>query len=267
YREGEAELDFERAKTSAHAPKQMPQGEPAVAWGDTDKALAGAAVRLEQVYTTPMETHNPMEPHATIAAWEGDRLTLYDSTQYISGVRETVAKTLGIQPERVRVVSPFVGGGFGCKGSTWSHVVLAAMAAQRAARPVKISLARPQMFGPVGGRPQTEQHVALGAGRDGKLLAMPHDVISHTSVMEDFVEPSSMPSRQLYACANVATSQRLAKLDVGVPTFQRAPGESTGTFALESAMDELAYALNIDPLMLRLLNYAEAHPRTRKPWS
>jgi xanthine dehydrogenase YagR molybdenum-binding subunit len=267
YREERPELDFERAKRAAYRPKQMPQGEPDVAWGDAGTALAAAPVRVEQVYTTPMETHNPMEPHATIAAWDGDRLTLYDSTQYISGVRDTVAKTLGISPERVRVVSPFVGGGFGCKGSTWSHVVLAAMAAQQAKRPVKISLARPQMFGPVGGRPQTEQRVALGAGRDGHLLAIRHDVVSHTSVMEDFVEPSSMPTRQLYACANVATSQRLAKLNVGVPTFQRAPGESSGTFALESAMDELAYALNIDPLMLRLINYAEADPHTGKPWS
>ena len=267
YREGEAELDFERAKANARAPKQMPQGEPDASWGDPDKALAAAPVRVQQVYTTPMETHNPMEPHATIAAWEGDRLTLYDSTQYISGVRETVAKTLGISPELVRVVSPFVGGGFGCKGSTWSHVVLAAMAAKRVGRPVKLALARPQMFGPVGGRPQTEQRVALGAGRDGKLVAIRHDVISHTSFMEDFTEPSSMPTRALYACANVGTSQRLASLNVGVPTFQRAPGESSGTFAIESAMDELAYALKIDPLDLRLINYAERDPKTDKPWS
>jgi len=267
YRKARAQLDFEQAKGAAHPPKQMPQGEPDVAWGDADKALAAAELRVQQTYTTPMQTHNPMEPHATIAAWEGERLTLYDSTQYISGVREAVAKTLGISPERVRVVSPFVGGGFGCKGSTWSHVVLTAMAAQRAGRPVKLSLARPQMFGPVGGRPQTEQRVALGAQKDGKLVAIRHDVISHTAVMEDFVEPSSMPTRQLYACGNVAATQRLAALDVGVPTFQRAPGESSGTFAIESAMDELAYALDMDPLELRLANYAEADPRTGKPWS
>src|SRR5439155_981477 len=139
YREERPELDFERAKGSAYARKQMPQGEAAVAWGDADKALAASPVRIEQTYATPMETHNPMEPHATIAAWDGDRLTLYDSTQFISGVRDTVAKTLGIAPERVRVVSPFVGGGFGCKGSTWSHVVLAAIAAQRAGRPVRLA--------------------------------------------------------------------------------------------------------------------------------
>ena len=193
YAEAKAQLDFERAKRDAYPVKQMPQGEPAVAWGESDKALGAAEVRIEQTYTTPMETHNPMEPHATIAAWEGERLTLYDSTQYISGVRETVAKTLGIAPERVRVVSPFVGGGFGCKGSTWSHVVLAAMAAQRAGRPVKLALARPQMFGPVGGRPQTEQRIALGAKKDGSLVAIRHDVVSHTSLMEDFTEPATMP--------------------------------------------------------------------------
>src|SRR5438067_10947965 len=189
YRPERAELDFERRKSDAYPVKQMPQGEPAVAWGDADKALSDAEVRVEQTYTTPMETHNPMEPHATIAAWEGERLTLYDSTQYISGVRETVAKTLGIAPERVRVVSPFVGGGFGCKGSTWSHVALAAMAAKRAGRPVKIALARPQMFGPVGGRPQTEQRLALGAKKSGELVAVRHDVVCHSAFMEDFMEP------------------------------------------------------------------------------
>src|SRR5213078_2017992 len=134
----------------------------------------------------------------TIAHWEGDNLTLYDATQYVSGVRETIAKTLGIQAESIRVVSPFVGGGFGCKGSTWSHVVLAAMAAQRVGRPVKLVLARPQMFGPVGGRPQTEQRLTLGARKSGELVAARHEVICHTAFMEDFVEPAAMPTRSLY---------------------------------------------------------------------
>ena len=267
YREEEAELDFERAKASAHAPKKMPQGETDLAWGDADAALAGAEVKLERTYTTPMEHHNPLEPHATVAAWDGERLTLYDSTQYISGVKQAVAKTLGIPVENVRVVSPFVGGGFGCKGSTWSHVVLAAMAARRAGRPVKLVLARPQMFGPVGGRPQTEQRIVLGAKKTGELVAVRHDVVSHTSAMEDYVEPAAMPTRELYAAPNGATTHRLARLNLGVPTFQRAPGEATGTFAIESAMDELAYELGIDPLELRLRNYAEANPSTGKPWT
>src|SRR5207253_8242917 len=224
-------------------------------------------VRVDATYTTPMEHHNPIEPHGCVAHWEGGRLTVYDTTQNVGGDRDTVAKTLGIPADDVHIVSPFVGGGFGCKGSTWSHVVLAAMAAQRAGGPVKLALARPQMFGPVGGRPQTEQRIALGAKKDGSLVAIRHDVVSHTSLMEDFTEPATMPTRALYACPNAAVSQRLAALDVGVPTFQRAPGESSGTFALESAMDELAYALGIDPLELRLINYAEADPRTGKPWS
>jgi xanthine dehydrogenase YagR molybdenum-binding subunit len=167
----------------------------------------------------------------------------------------------------VRVIDPFVGGGFGCKGSTWSHVVLSAMAARQAGRPVKLVLARPQMFGPVGGRPQTEQHVVLGARRDGRLTALRHDVICHASAMEDFVETAASPSRALYACSNGTTSHRLATLDVGVATFQRAPGEATGSFALESAMDELAYRLRMDPLALRMANYAETEPASGKPWS
>src|SRR5438045_6554727 len=169
----------------------MPQGEAAHSWGEAPGALATEPMRVEQTYTTPMETHNPMEPHATIAAWEGDRLTHYDSAQYISGVRETVAKALGISQDSVRVVSPFVGGGFGCKGSTWSHVVLAAMAAERAGRPVKLALARPQMFGPVGGRPQTEQRIALGARKSGELVAVRHDVVCHSALMEEFTEPAA----------------------------------------------------------------------------
>ncbi len=260
-------LSFEQAKSSTYAPRTAGRGPADQSWGDVQAGLAQAEVRVDAVYTTPMEHHNPMEPHATVARWDGDRLTLHDATQYVSGARDTVAKTLGIAPESVRVVSPFVGGGFGCKGSVWSHVVLAAMAAKQVGRPVKIVLARPQMFGPVGGRPRTEQKVTLAARRDGQLTAIHHDVISHTSEFEDFVESSTQPTRGLYACANVSTTQRLVKLNVGTPTFQRAPGESTGTFAIETAMDELAYALSMDPLALRLRNYADAEPSSGKPWS
>jgi xanthine dehydrogenase YagR molybdenum-binding subunit len=268
YAAAEAELDWDRAKGSAYKPKDAgPDRAPDQSWGDIDKGFQGAEVRIEETYTTPMEHHNPMEPHATIADWQGEHLTLYDATQYISGVKETVAKTLGMAPDKVRVVSPFVGGGFGCKGSTWSHVVLAAMAARQAKRPVKIVLERPQMFGPVGGRPLTEQRIALGAKKDGSLVAVRHDVVSHTSFIEDFTEPSAMPTRSLYACPNGATTHRLAQMNVGTPTFQRAPGESSGTFAIESAMDELAWKLGMDPLELRLKNYAEVEPSTGKPWS
>jgi xanthine dehydrogenase YagR molybdenum-binding subunit len=262
-----AELDFAHAKSAAYRPGKVTHGKPDNAWGDAAKALESAPARIAATYTTPYEHHNPMEPHATVAEWEGDRLTLWDSTQYVSGVRDTVSRTLGIPAQSVRVVSPFVGGGFGCKGSTWSHVVLAAMAARAARRPVKLVLGRPQMFGPVGGRPRTEQRVELGAARDGRLVALRHDVVSHTSSFEDFTEPSTQPTRALYACPNGATTQRLVKLDLGTPTFQRAPGESTGTFAIECAMDELACRLGMDPLELRLRNYADVEPDSGRPWS
>ena len=235
--------------------------------GDVEAGLAQAEVKVDEIYATPIQTHNPMEPHATIAKWDGDHLTLYDATQYVSGVKSSMAKTLGIPDDNIRVICPFVGGGFGCKGSMWSHVVLAAMAAKQINRPVKIALERPQMFGPVGARPQTYQHIVLGATRDGKLTSVRHDVHCHTSVMEDFLEPSAVQTRMLYACPNLTTSHRLVPLNLGVPTFQRAPGEATGTFALESAMDELAYKLNMDPLQLRLVNYAEEDPQSKKPFT
>ena len=262
----DAKLDFNEARKDPR-PARMVRGPATKTWGEGAGPLAHAEVKVDAVYTTPMEHHNPMEPHGTIAEWRADQLTLYDATQNVSGVKETVAKTFGLPPENVRVIDPYVGGGFGCKGSVWSHVVLAAMAARQVGRPVKLVLQRPQMFGPVGGRPQTEQHLALGAKRDGHIIAMQHEVISHTSAFEDFTEPSTQPTRALYAYANGDTRQELAKLNVGTPTFQRAPGESSGTFAIESAMDELAVALKMDPLALRLANYAEVEPSSGKPWS
>jgi xanthine dehydrogenase YagR molybdenum-binding subunit len=267
YQRQEAMLDFDKAKASAHKPDKVKDEEADTRRGDPDADLRNAAARVDAVYTTPLEHHNPMEPHATVAAWDGDRLTLYDATQYVSGVRTTVAKTLGIAPEQVHVISPYVGGGFGCKGSTWSHVVLAAMAARQAGRPVKLVLERPQMFGPVGGRPNTEQHFVAAADAGGKLSAIRHDVMASTSFIEDWIEPSAMTTRMLYACPNVQTSHRLARLNIGTPTFMRAPGEATGTFALESALDELAYALRIDPVQLRLRNYADRDPNKDKPFS
>ena len=267
YSESPATLKFDEAKKHPAKPEKLTRGPPDTSWGDAEKAMAGAEVKVDAVYTTPMEHHNPMEPHGTIAAWEGERVTLYDATQFVGGVRETVAKTLGIDPENVRVVSPFLGGGFGCKGSAWSHVLLATIAAREVTRPVKLVLERPQMFGPVGGRPRTEQRVRLGAKRDGTLVAIRHDVVSHTSQFEDYAEPSTQPTRALYKCANAATTQRLAKLNVGTPTFMRAPGESSGTFAIESAMDELALALRMDPVALHVQNNADVDPSSGKPWT
>ena len=235
--------------------------------GNLAAGLAMADVTVEHRYTTPIENHNPMEPHSTIAVWEGEKLTVYDATQYVIGDRDTVARTLGVPADNVRLVCHFVGGGFGCKGSVWSHVPLAAMAAREVGKPVKLVLTRRQMYGPVGARPQTEQRILLAARRDGSLTAIRHASISHTSRFEDFLEPAAMQTRMLYASPAIETSHRLVKLDLGTPTYQRAPGEATGTFALESAMDELAVALKMDPLALRLRNYAEKDPSTGQPWS
>jgi xanthine dehydrogenase YagR molybdenum-binding subunit len=262
-------LDMQKELPSAEPVTQkiLGQFEPASRRGDVAAALAQADVSVDAVYTTPLETHNAMEPHATIASWDGDDLTLYDSTQYLYGVKRFVAKTLGIAADRVHVISKFVGGAFGSKGSAWSHVVLAAMAARQVQRPVKIVLTRKQMFGPVGARPFTVQHLVVGARTDGAITAIGQDVVSSTSTFEDWVESSTLQTRMLYDVPNVETSQRLVRLNLGTPTFNRGPGESSGTFGLESAIDELADRLGIDPLALRLKNYAERDPETGRPFS
>ena len=265
YEEAAAELDFCRTRTAAHSPGKIVGHEADSMRGRIDDG--GVEARVTATYETPMEHHNPIEPHATLAHWEGDRLTLYDSTQYVSGAQETVSKVLGIPKHDVRIVCPFVGGGFGCKGSVWSHVVLAAMTARHINRPVKLVLERPQMFGPVGGRPRTLQNLSIAARRNGQFIALEHEVLSHTSVIEDFAEGAALQTRIMYDCPNLRTSHRLVPLNVATPTFQRAPGHATGTFALESAIDEAAYALNMDPIQLRLLNEPERDPDSGRPWS
>ncbi|WP_321792943.1 xanthine dehydrogenase family protein molybdopterin-binding subunit [Caballeronia sp. J97] len=259
--------DFERAKPSAYQPEKMMGRAIATRRGDVDAGLRQGPARLSAVYTTPYEHHNPMEPHATVARWDGPDLTLYDATQGVSGAKSAVAKFFGISDDHVRVICPFVGGGFGCKGSVWSHVVLAAMAAKQTGRPVKLVLERPQMFGMIGNRPYTEQRIQIGARDDGIMTGMRHDVISTTSTFEDWTESSAIVTRMLYAVPNQSTSHKLVKLDIGTPTFTRAPGETSGSFALESAMDEMAYQLKMDPLAFRIRNHANMEPQEKKPWS
>jgi xanthine dehydrogenase YagR molybdenum-binding subunit len=267
YSQQPALLNFKGRLSEARPPKQ-PGREPAEnKRGDIEASLAKSTTTVDVTYTTPIQNHNPMEPHATLAWWDGDKLSVYDSTQYITGDRQTLARTFGIPVDSVHVQCPFVGGGFGSKGSTWSHVVLAAMASKAVGKPVKLALERNQMFGPVGSRPTTVQKIKLGATADGKLLAIQHDVIVHTSAMEDFLEGSAMQTRLLYSSESNATSHRLVDMNVGVGTFQRAPGEATGTAAFECAMDELAYKLNIDPVQLRLINYAEKDPGKDRPFT
>ncbi len=248
-------------------PKQIFGAPAAHERGSAEPALASAHGKVVNVYRTPTEHHNPMETHGTLAAWEGDKLTVYDSTQWAFGVRTRLAGVFKIDPANIRVIAPFVGGAFGCKGTAWSHVPLAAMAARATGKPVKLLVTRPQMFGWVGHRPQTEQHVSAGASADGALVAMIHDVKNETSLSDEFVEPSAVFSRDLYAVPNYTMNQELRRLSISKPTYQRAPGESTGGFAVESAMDELAYELGIDPLALRLINYAERNPNNGKEYT
>jgi xanthine dehydrogenase YagR molybdenum-binding subunit len=261
--------DLEQRGGEPFQPKNAgPAGEANTNRGDVDAAFASAKVKMSNTYTTPVENHNPMEPHATIAVWQGDaRLTVYDSTQGLFGVQKKLAAIFELEPANVRVINHYVGGGFGCKGSPWSHVALAVMAARFVKRPVKLVLTRQQMFSLVGHRPKTVQEVGLAADASGQLVGIRHEVTSETSRFDEFVEPAAVQTRMLYACPNVRTSHRLTRIDIGTPTFQRAPGEATGSFALESALDELAHALGMDPVELRLRNHADQDPDSGKPWS
>ncbi len=268
YEEQPPATDIERERGRAQPPKGKVAGKPADSTrGNPETALAAAAVRVDEIYRTPTEHHNPMEPHATTAVWEGDKLTVYDATQYTYGVRHALAVTFGIPEDNVRVICKFTGGGFGCKGTVWAHVSLAAAAARQVKRPVRLATTRQQMFANMGHRAETEQRVALGAGPDGKLTAIVHEGLSHTSVYDEYVEPFSKATHMLYAAENFRASQRLVPLNVGTPTYMRAPGETSGMFALESALDELAYKLNLDPVQLRLINHADTDPDEKLPWS
>jgi len=235
--------------------------------GDPDGALVAAEVKVDQTYVIPRENHNPIEMHATIAAWDGDRVTLWDKTQWVHNVAEEIAAVFGIPAENVRVVSPFVGGAFGSGLRTWPHVTLAALGARVAGRPVKLMLSRREMYYGVGYRPHTVQRVALGASRDGRLAAILHEGYQETSTYEEYTEALLNASRFLHSCPNVRTHHRLAPMNVHTPTYMRAPGEASGVFALECAMDELAVALGIDPVELRLRNEPERDEFKQLPFS
>jgi xanthine dehydrogenase YagR molybdenum-binding subunit len=250
------------------AKPRLPDFPPTTLLGDPETALSSAAVRIEATYRTPTYHQNPMEPHSTIAIWSDERLLLYVGTQSVHRIRTEVSGVLGLDPARVRVISPHVGGGFGSKGAAHPDVILAAMAARLVAgRPVKLALTRRQMFSQVGHRPPTIQHVGLGADDDGRLVAITHDAIEETSRYKEFAEQSTRATPSLYAAPNRRTTQRLAPLDVPVPAIMRAPGEAPGMFALESAMDELALACGLDPIELRVRNEPAVHPQTGLPFS
>jgi xanthine dehydrogenase YagR molybdenum-binding subunit len=263
YKEQPAKLDFKALLNNARPPSRG----GASRRGDPAASLAKATAVVDQTYTTPIQNHNPMEPHATIATWDGDKLHVYDATQGITGVKQALARAFSIPQDNVRVECPNTGGGFGCKGYVWSHTILAAMAAKVAQRPVKLVLGREQMFGPVGSRPNTYQHVKLAASADGKLLLQQHDSICYTSLIQDWVEGAANQTNLMYDSESLATSHTVVPLNLGMGTWMRAPGEATGTVGQEIALDELAEKLNIDPIQLRLIDYAEKDPRQGRPWS
>ena len=235
--------------------------------GDFDAAYEAAEVRLDQTYRMPAEHNNPMEPHAATAAWDGDRLLVYDSTQGSSIVRQTLADLFGLPLESVRVLSPHVGGGFGSKGYTRNPCVLASLAARHVGRPVRLALTRQQLFGPIGYRPPNIQRIRLGADDQGRLAALCHDAITQTSTIQEFAEQIAVYSRNLYGPPHRRTTHRLARLDVPTPWWMRAPGECPGSFAVESGLDELAVACGVDPIELRVRNDTDVDPQLGVPYS
>src|SRR3984957_1029108 len=237
--------------------------------GDADKAIAGAAVKIKQTYTMSDRHHNPMEPHVTLAVWDGTgSLTLYDSTQMVVGTRKLVSLVLGIPEEKINVVCEYLGGGFGGKSWSWPHTLLAALAAKVVNRPVRLQLTRAQMYAMVGHQAATVQTIALGAERDGKLTGIRHDSVNPTSLFDDYVEYAARPTPHLWPPrGGTARSHRVVHVNRTSPVVLRAPMEAQGHFALESAMDELAYAVRVDPVELRLRNDAETDPYSGRPFS
>ena len=236
--------------------------------GDAQAAFTGAPVQLTATYTHATTHHNPMEPGATTAHWEAaDRLTVYDTTQGVSETQKTLSAMLGLATEQVRVITKYLGGGFGCKAWVWPHVALAPLAAKAVGRPVKLVLTRPQQFTGMGFREEQTQTLRLGATKEGKLLSLIHEKTSTTSPWDDYAESNSRIISLLYDSPTFATSYRLSKANVMTPTSTRAPGDMPGSFAIECSMDDLAAQLGLDPIQVRLLNYAEKDPSTGHAWS
>lgn len=261
-------FDLESRLDEAYAPEAINAGFATdSAHGDFEGVFAAAPVRVDATYTTPYQSHNPMEPHATLAVWSGDELTLYTATQTLANIRAGIAATLRIRPERVRIVSPFTGGGFGSKLIVHPDAILAALAARVLRRPVKVALTRRQMFGNAGYRPMMIQQVRLGAEADGRLAAIGHDVWSSTARFEEFAEQTAVFTRSLYAAPNRLTRHRLVRLDMNRGEWMRAPGEAPGMLAVEAAMDELAERLGMDPIELRIRNEPERDPERDVPFS
>ena len=257
---------FDVAKARARTPATILRDPPTIAIGDAENALAIADVKVDQIYRTPRHNHNAIELHAATIWWEGDALVVHDASQLVNATAATLADIFDIKEEQVRVLSPYVGGGFGGK-CLWYHQMLGAAAAKLAGRPVRITLSREGVFRAVGGRTCTEQRVALGATTDGKLIALLHTGVAAMTSHNNCPEQFSFPARHLYASSNIYVTQQVADMNMLANTFMRAPGESVGTFALESALDELAEALGIDPVELRCRNEPDKDPTSGNPFS
>jgi xanthine dehydrogenase YagR molybdenum-binding subunit len=259
-----ARTDFEKIKSQAVKQKDREDK----LHGDVEKAFGAAEFRIDETYNTPIEHHQPMAPHATLAVWDSDdKLTLYNESQVVNGVQGALAGAFGLKPENVRVITPHVGGGFGSKGGAWGHVVVAAIASKMVKLPVKLALTRQMMFNSVGLRQRNVQRIRLAATKDGKLTALAHETTTHGAINEEFIEPCGDVSEHMYDAPNSLIAYRAVPMNVIVPTYTRAPGKSTGSFALESAIDELAYKLKIDPVEFRIKNEPAKDPSSGKPWS
>ncbi len=276
YEEQPHDVELAASRSDLYKPEYVPQKAAPFyaadsAQGDVEAALAAAPVSLDHTYTTPTEHHNPLEPHTTLAIWSddgnGESVTVYDTCQGVDIRLNDIATAFGLSPERVRVIAPYVGGGFGSRGFTHPYAILAVMAARVAGRPAKFAQTRQQMFGPVGYRSPTIQRVRLGAGGDGQLTAIAHEVVAQTNALYEMTEPAAVATRTMYAAPNRRTTHRLARLDLPANSWMRAPGESPGMFALESAMDELAVACGLDPIELRVRNEPAVDPETGRPFS
>jgi xanthine dehydrogenase YagR molybdenum-binding subunit len=265
--------DAEPARTGldsadSFVPQSVGVGSPTEeSHGDVAAGLAAASVRVEAVYDTPAQYHNAMEPHAIVAAWDGDTLSVDTPSQGMAMAQSRIAELFGIAPDCIHIRSPFLGGGFGSKGLVSGPQILGIMAARLVGRPVKLVLRREQMFGPVGHRAPTRQTLRLGADGQGKLTALCHHAKTATSTFDDFIEPAANASHALYASPAIKTSHEAVRIDTGTPLFMRAPGEAPGSAALESAVDEMALACGMDPLAFRLKNYADVEPISGKPFS
>ena len=265
-------IDYEeKASIASYDDPKSGEGNPidamAVAWGEPEKAFAEAPVRIEATYKTPREYNVPIEPHGLVAQWEGDTLTVWEPSQWVNFMVHNYAEWYGLPDEKVRLISPYVGGGFGSKAFALGHGAIATMAAKMLNRPVKLAVTRPQTFTAFGGRPATRQTLSLGATKEGKLLSIVQKGANETSLDGVWVEPLASVTSLMYATPNLLARQNIVPVNTVTPCALRAPGENPSAWGIECAIDELSYEVGIDPVAIRLLNYAEEDPHAKKPWS